>query len=128
MSVADDRKYTKTHEWVKLDQGIAVTGISDHAQEALGDITFIETPEVDDEVTQGEECGVIESVKAASDLKSPLSGTVSEVNEDLEESPEKVNNSPYDEGWIFKIKDFSEDEYNSLMDASAYKEFLESGE
>lgn len=124
--VATDRKYMTSHEWVKIDGDIAIVGISDHAQDALGDITFVELPEVDDEVTQKEDCAVVESVKAASDLYSPLSGTVCEVNEELEDSPELVNESPFEKGWIFKISGFDTAELDNLLDADAYSAQLES--
>lgn len=124
--VATDRKYMTSHEWVKIDGNVAIVGISEHAQDALGDITFVELPEVDDAVTQKGDVAVVESVKAASDLYSPLSGTVSEINEDLEDSPELVNESPYDKGWIFKITDFDEAELANLLDADAYSAQLES--
>jgi len=120
-----DRRYSETHEWVKIEGDIAVVGISDYAQEALGDITFIELPETDVEVSPGDECGVIESVKAASDLNAPLDGTIIEVNEDLEGSPETVNEDPYEAGWIFKMKGVSAEQYEDLMDAADYEATLD---
>ena len=123
-----DRKYLPSHEWVKLEGESAVVGISNHAQEALGDITYVEPPDVGQGVTQGEECGSIESVKAASELFAPLSGTVAEINENLENAPEIINSDPYQEGWIFKIKDFDEAEMASLLDAEQYQEVVESEE
>ncbi len=116
-----DRRYSETHEWVKIENGVAIVGISDYAQESLGDITFIELPEVDHEVEQDEECGVIESVKAASDLNAPIAGKIIEVNETLDATPELVNEDPYDEGWIFKLTDFDEEEVEGLMDAAEYE-------
>lgn len=116
-----DRRYSETHEWVKIEGDLAVVGISDYAQESLGDITFIELPEVDHEVAQEEDCGVIESVKAASDLNAPLNGKIVEVNEALDGSPEIVNEDPYEEGWIFKIANFDMAQYEELLDAAEYE-------
>ncbi len=126
--IPEDRKYMESHEWVKIEDDTAVVGITDHAQEALGDITFIELPEVDTQVTQGTECCVIESVKAANDLYAPVSGTIVSVNSELESSPEIINTSPYENGWMFKLKDFNTADLDSLMDAKAYEHFLESTE
>ena len=124
--VAENRKYAKSHEWVMVEGEIATVGISDHAQDALGDITFVELPEVDDELSQGEDCAVVESVKAASDLYAPLSGTVCEVNQELEDSPELLNEDCYDKGWIFKITDLNLSELEALLDAAGYTEQLKS--
>jgi glycine cleavage system H protein len=124
--IADDRRYTKTHEWVLLTGDSTRVGISDHAQDSLGDITFVELPAVGTTITAGKECGVIESVKAASDLFSPVSGTVTEVNSTLESEPEKINSDPHGEGWLFKVSGVSQEEYNKLMDGAAYGSFLES--
>ena len=124
--IPDDRRYTKTHEWVLRQGDSAVVGISDHAQDALGDITFIELPAVGVELKQEKECGVIESVKAASDLYAPVSGNVIEVNGGLESAPETINNDPYGDGWFFKIDKVNNAEFDALMDAEAYKAFLES--
>ncbi len=121
----DDRKYTKTHEWVKVDDGIATVGLTNYAQDSLGDITFVELPETDSAVSQGGECCVVESVKAASDFYAPVSGSIADVNSELEETPEVINSSPYEEGWIFKIKDFNASDLDSLMNASEYEKFLE---
>lgn len=120
-----DRRYSETHEWVKIVDDVAVVGITDYAQESLGDITFIELPEADHQVGQDEDCGVIESVKAASDLNAPLDGRITEVNELLDGSPEIVNEDPYEEGWIFKMADFSKSQYEELMDAAEYEATLE---
>jgi glycine cleavage system H protein len=122
----NDRKYTSTHEWARVDGELAVIGITDHAQEALGDITFIELPKVGMKVEKGRECGVIESVKAASDMFSPVSGEVAEINNALETSPELVNKSPYEDGWFFKVKSINHTEIASLSDASGYEQTLES--
>ena len=124
----DDRKYTKTHEWVKIEDDVAVVGITDYAQESLGDITFVELPTVGDVMEQGEECGVIESVKAASDIFTPIGGEIAEVNTAIEDKPEAVNQSPYEHGWIFKIRNFDEAEVHNLMDADQYEALLENEE
>jgi glycine cleavage system H protein len=126
--IPSDRKYIDSHEWIKIDGDLAVVGITDFAQDALGDITFVELPAVDAEVTKGGECCVIESVKAASDMYSPLSGVIAEVNTSLETEPEKINASPYEEGWVFKLKNFDSSEVDALMDAAAYEKFLETCE
>lgn len=117
----NDRKYTKTHEWVKMEGRGAVVGISDHAQKALGDITYVESSAPGKALRQGAVLGVIESVKAASDLYSPVSGTVAEVNEALKSKPELVNQDPYGKGWILKVRDVSESELTTLLDAAAYE-------
>jgi glycine cleavage system H protein len=124
--VKDDRKYTRTHEWALRSGDIAIVGISDHAQDALGDITFVELPKVGATLAQEKECGVIESVKAASDLISPMSGRVSEVNGSLETAPEAINSDPYGKGWLFKVTSLNDAEFENLMDAAAYGAFLES--
>ncbi len=116
-----DRRYTETHEWIKLEDGVAVVGITDYAQEALGDITFVDLPDPDQELEQDQECAVIESVKAATDIYAPLSGNVSEINEALEANPETVNEDPYGEGWLFKIAAFDMDQFNDLLDAADYE-------
>ena len=104
MSDPKDLQYAKSHEWVRVEGDIATVGITDHAQKALGDITYAECPQVEDSVEAGKECGSIESVKAASDIFSPVSGTVTEVNGELEDAPETVNGDPYGAGWLFKVK------------------------
>jgi|TARA_B110000438_G_C15728517_1_gene613172 glycine cleavage system H protein len=118
-----DLKYTKNHEWIKLlEDGTAVIGITDHAQSSLGDVTFVEAPAVDDTFAHGETFGVVESVKAASDLYMPLSGTILEINEDLEGAPELVNSSPYEAAWMIKIQPSDESELSGLLDAAGYSE------
>ncbi len=126
--IPEELKYTKSHEWV-LDEGdgIAAVGITDHAQELLGDLVFVELPEVGAELTAGAECAVVESVKAASDIYSPLDGEVVEVNEALADSPEAINEAPY-ENWIFKLKMADPSQLDNLLDAAAYAEFIESEE
>jgi glycine cleavage system H protein len=121
-------RYTKTHEWINIEGDSATVGITDHAQDALGDITFIELPKKGENVKMGGECGVIESVKAASDLYSPISGVVADVNESLETAPEDINNDPYGNGWIFKLEKINPAEINDLMNAADYEAFLESEE
>ena len=123
---AEDRYYLETHEWAKLEgDGIVVVGISDHAQEALGDVVFVELPELDIELEAKSEVGVVESVKAASDIYSPVSGVICAINEQLEESPEIVNDSPYDQGWFFKIRASDIEELASLLPAEKYREICE---
>ena len=123
---AEDRCYLETHEWAKLEgDGIVVVGISDHAQEALGDVVFVELPELGIEFEAKSEVGVVESVKAASDIYSPVSGVICAINEQLEESPEIVNDSPYDQGWFFKIRASDIEELASLLPAEKYREICE---
>lgn len=123
---AEDRCYLETHEWAKLEgDGIVVVGISDHAQEALGDVVFVELPELGIELEAKSEVGVVESVKAASDIYSPVSGVICAINEQLEESPEIVNDSPYDQGWFFKIRATDIEELASLLPAEKYREICE---
>lgn len=125
-NIPDDLKYTTSHEWVKLnDDGTVSVGITEHAQELLGDIVFVETPEVDTEFAAEEACCVVESVKAASDIYMPISGEVVDANADLTDTPELINSSPYDDGWIFKIKPSNEDELEGLMDAQTYEDSIE---
>ena len=121
MSDPKDLQYAKSHEWVRVEGDIATVGITDHAQKALGDITYAECPQVDDSVEAGKECGSIESVKAASDIFSPVSGTVTEVNGELEDAPETVKGDPYGAGWLFKVKLSAPVE--GLLDADAYAAF-----
>ena len=128
MEVEDHLLYTKDHEWVSIDGQTATVGISDYAQEALGDITYIELPNVDDEVEQFEELASIESVKAASDIFAPLSGRIIEANEALESKPDLINKSCYHKGWIAKIEISDPDEQSNLMTAEEYRKFLESVE
>jgi glycine cleavage system H protein len=119
-------KYANSHEWARLESdGTVVVGITDHAQDALGDIVFIELPEVGADVAAGEEVAVVESVKAASDIYSPITGEVVEVNSGLEDQPELVNGSPYEDGWLFTVKVNSDEEFSELLDAEAYKGLVE---
>ena len=119
-----DIRYAKSHEWAAREGDLYVCGLSDYAQEKIGDVVFVELPDVGKEVIQGETFGVIESVKAANDLYSPLNGEVVEVNEELEDQPELVNSSPLGEGWICKVK-MSDDSFNNLMNEEEYNAFLE---
>lgn len=122
--VIDGLLYADSHEWVKVDGDIATVGISDYAQHALGDIVYVDMPEVGDEVTAGEDFGAVESVKAASDLYSPVSGEVVEVNEELEDAPESINADAYG-AWIMKVKISDASELDNLMSAEAYAKLCE---
>jgi len=119
-------KYSQTHEWVRLENDTATVGITAHAQDTLGDITFVELPKPGTQLTQNQESGVIESVKAASDIISPVSGTVVAVNTALDSKPETMNGDPYGNGWLYTVKLSNAAELNALMDAAAYEKFLES--
>jgi glycine cleavage system H protein len=120
-------KYAKSHEWARINDDSSVTvGISDTAQDQLGDMVFIEVPEVGQTVTAEEACAVVESVKAASDVYAPVSGEIVEVNENLADSPETVNNDAYGEGWIFRLEPSDAGELGAMMDADAYEAFLAS--
>ena len=117
-------KYSETHEWVKVEGDIATVGVTDFAQSEMGDITYVDMPEVYDEVSKDEEFGALESVKASSDLVCPVSGTVVENNAALEDAPELINQDPY-ENWIIKVKMSDPSELDALMDAAAYKAMIE---
>ncbi len=122
----DGIRYTATHEWVmQQDDGSVTVGISDHAQDAMGDIVYVELPEVGATVEAQDEVGVIESVKAAADICAPLAGEITAVNEHLEDAPETVNESPYGRGWLFKIRPVDAMDWDNLLDAAAYKEMCE---
>lgn len=124
--VPADLKYARTHEWVKDNgDGTVTVGISDHAQEALGDIVFVEAPEIGRQVDADEACAVVESVKAASDIYAPLAGEVVAVNEALSDTPDAINQSPYDEGWIFALRLDDPAAIGGLLDASAYQAVLD---
>ena len=122
--ILTDLLYTEDHEWVKVEGNKAKIGITDHAQHELGDIVYVELPEEDDELAKGDVFGVIESVKAASDSFTPLSGTVTGINEDLEDAPESVNADPYG-AWMFELELSDTSELDGLMDAAAYEKFCE---
>ena len=121
-------KFTKDHEWVLLDGEAATIGITDHAQNALGDVVFVDLPEVGREVTAGEACAVVESVKAASDVYAPIAGRVVEVNNALAEDPSLINQAPQDRGWFFRIEPKDAADVAALMDADAYAAFVDAAE
>lgn len=123
--VLDDLKYTKDHEWIRMeDEFIGVCGITDHAQEMLTDIVFVELPQIGTAIAKGEQVAVVESVKAVSDVYAPVSGRIIEVNGALEEAPELINSDPYGEGWIFKVEVKQPSELEDLMDPVSYSEFV----
>ncbi|HDY99626.1 MAG TPA: glycine cleavage system protein GcvH [Pseudomonas sabulinigri] len=120
-NIPADLRYASSHEWSRLESdGTVTVGITDHAQDLLGDVVFVECPDVGRQITAGEECAVVESVKAASDIYAPISGEVIAVNEALTDSPELVNSEPYGEAWFFKIKPSDASELDKLLDADAY--------
>ena len=121
--VLEGLKYSESHEWVKVEGNVAVIGVSDFAQKEMGDITYVDLPEVGDEVVAGEEFGALESVKAASDLFAPVSGEVIEVNEELADTPEKVNEDAY-ASWIIKVEMSDASQVDALLDAAAYKSLI----
>lgn len=121
MNHPSELKYARTHEWVKIEGDLVITGITDHAQDELGDLVYIETPEVGRQVTAGEQAGVVESVKTASDIHAPVSGTVVEVNTDLEDDPDFVNDDPYGKGWIYKIKPDNIADVEKLLTNAEYE-------
>ncbi len=125
MSIPEGFYYSEDHEWLKVEEGVGTIGITDFAQDELGDIVFVELPQVGDEFDKEDNFGVIESVKAVSDLYMPVSGEVVEVNEDLLDQPELVNDEPFKGGWIVKVSLSDEDELEELMDADEYSSFLE---
>lgn len=121
MNHPSELKYARTHEWVKIEGDLVITGITDHAQDELGDLVYVETPEVGSQVTAGEQAGVVESVKTASDIHAPVSGTVVEVNSDLADDPDFVNEDPYGKGWIYKIKPDNIADVEKLLTNSEYE-------
>ena len=125
MNIPADLKYTKDHEWIKIEGDTAIVGITDFAQSELGDIVYVEVETVDETLDQDEVFGSVEAVKTVSDLFLPLTGTVLEFNENLEDEPEKVNEDPYGEGWMIKMKFTDQQELNDLMDAEAYKAHID---
>ncbi|MBF8437709.1 glycine cleavage system protein GcvH [Halanaerobiaceae bacterium Z-7014] len=125
MSIPEGFYYSEDHEWVKVEDGVGTIGITDFAQDELGDIVFVELPQVGDEFDQEDNFGVIESVKAVSDLYMPVSGEVVEINEDLLDQPELVNDEPYEGGWIIKVSLSDEAELDELMNSDEYSSFLE---
>jgi len=125
--IPNNLKFLDSHEWARLeDDGTVTVGISDHAQELLGDIVFVELPDIGKNIEKKDDIAVVESVKAASDVYSPVSGEVTEINEVLNDNPEIINASPYDEGWFFKIKPQDIEELANLLDSEAYKKVSES--
>lgn len=124
MKLDPNARYTKTHEWVRLEGDEAVCGITDYAQEQLSDVVYVELPEVGDLFSQGDEFAVIESVKTAASCYMPLSGEITAINEALADSPELVNQDPYGEGWLVRFKPTNLSEMDSLMDAEAYEKFV----
>jgi glycine cleavage system H protein len=124
MNIAEDLKYSEDHEWVRVDGDIAYVGISDYAQNSLGDIVFVELPQIDTQLDAKDVLGVVESIKAASDIYTPIAGTVVKVNETLENAPETINSTPY-ESWLAALKFSDMSEIDNLMDADAYRAFCE---
>ncbi len=119
-----DYRYTEDHEWIKIEGNIGTVGITDYAQKQLGDIVYVELPEVDDEFEKGDEVATVESVKAASPVIIPVSGKIVEINEELEDSPELVNQEPHGKGWFFKVEISNLSEIDDLMTAEQYEEFI----
>jgi len=125
-NIPAELKYASTHEWIRDEgDGVYTVGISEHAQDLLGDMVFVELPDVGDKVAAGDDCAVAESVKAASDIYAPIAGEVIAVNEDLEDAPETVNNDPYGDGWLFKIKADDVSEVDALLDADGYQAVID---
>jgi len=122
--IREDLRYTKTHEWLKVKNGNALVGITDHAQAELTDIVFVELPETGKEVKKGEELCVVESVKSVSEIYAPISGKIVDVNKKLEETPEIINKSPYDEGWLVEIEIRDRKEIDDLLDAESYNKII----
>lgn len=124
VEVRDDLRYTETHEWIKVNGDIATIGITDHAQSELTDIVFAELPEVGKHIARGEELCVVESVKSVSEIYSPIGGVITAVNEELNDSPELINENPYDDGWLVELEIGNKDEIDELLDSEAYKKQL----
>ncbi|HDA0256817.1 TPA: glycine cleavage system protein GcvH [Staphylococcus aureus] len=124
MAVPNELKYSKEHEWVKVEGNVATIGITEYAQSELGDIVFVELPETDDEINEGDTFGSVESVKTVSELYAPISGKVVEVNEELEDSPEFVNESPYKKAWMVKVEISDESQLEALLTAEKYSEMI----
>ena len=124
MNLPQNLKYTKEHEWVKIDGDLLIVGITDHAQSELGDIIFIEFPDLSQMISKDDSFGTIEAVKTVADLFAPVSGKIIEINQDLEDSPELVNSDPYGEGWIVKITDFDKSQLDALLDSNNYEEII----
>lgn len=124
--IPTELRYRPSHEWVRIEDDVAVVGISDYAQDALGDLVYVELPEVGQVLAAGDEAGVVESVKSASDIYAPVSGEVVEINEELDAEPEKVNQDPYASGWLYKLKIADEGELEEMLTADQYQEHIES--
>lgn len=124
MNIPEDLKYTKDHEWIKIENGIATVGITDFAQNELGDIVYVDIDTVDETIDQDEVFGSVEAVKTVSDLFMPLTGEIIKFNEDLEDAPEKVNTDPYGDGWMIKIKLIDDSQIDNLLDVAAYKKII----
>ncbi|EZH74409.1 glycine cleavage system protein H [Aquimarina atlantica] len=124
MNIPEELKYSKDHEWIRVENNIAHIGITDFAQSELGDIVYVELESLDEKLNEGEVMGSIEAVKTVSDIFMPVSGTVIEINEELESNPEMVNSDPYTDGWLAKIEISNPDEINDLLDANAYKKLI----
>jgi glycine cleavage system H protein len=125
IEIPEELKYTDEHEWAKIEDELVVIGITDYAQDSLGEIVYIELPSEGDEITKGDSFGGVESTKSVSDLYAPVSGEVVEVNESLLDSPETINEDPYGEGWLIKVRIHDSDEFEELMDSEQYSEFIE---
>ncbi len=125
MLVPDDLYYTESHEWVSVKDGVATIGITDFAQHELGEIVFLELPEAGAKVSAGEPCGTIEAVKSAEDLISPVSGLVDDKNQEVEDSPEIINRSPFEEGWLYRVRLNNEEELSNLLTAIEYSQLIE---
>ncbi len=128
MELPEDLKYTREHEWLAIEDKVVTVGITDHAQEQLGEVVFVELPAAGDKVEKSEPFGVVESTKAVSDIYAPVSGDVAEVNDDLPDSPELVNEDPYGDGWMVKITIGDESDLEDLMTADEYREYIEESE
>lgn len=128
LNYPDNVKFAPSHEWVRFDGGMAIVGISDYAQDSLGDVVFVELPAVGAEFKKGDAFGVVESVKAASDVYAPIGGTIAEINEGLNHSPEIVNKDAFGEGWMVKLHPANPEEAAQLLDSAAYRSKIESGE
>lgn len=128
MELPEDLKYTREHEWLSIEDQVVTVGITDHAQEQLGEVVFVELPAAGDKVERSEPFGVVESTKAVSDIYAPVSGEVAEVNDDLPDSPELVNEDPYGDGWMVKLTIGDESDLEDLMTADEYREYVEESE
>jgi glycine cleavage system H protein len=122
--VRDNLKYTETHEWLKIKDNKAIVGITDHAQSELTDIVFVELPQIGKKVNKGDELCVVESVKSVSEIYAPITGTITKVNNELDDSPEIVNSSPYDDGWLVELEVENKSEIEKLLDVKAYKKII----